>query len=226
MDQLDGQATDKGLSLGTLAARAIGKFLLSFALVFGLFCIPMTVIGPGYVRAFCVLGNAILPEPESAQQLAFRLDPARPSQARPWQAQLDVEDRQAGTRVVMPLETMSLTYIPLITFLALALATPITDRRRELLILVPGFLLTSTITLLLVTLSVTSILNDLSPIRLFNFGPRVMGVLGVLFRALMSPGMTYAVPGLLWWFLVRVTRPPRSTGRPDPRARSATRSRP
>ena len=215
MDQLDGQATDKGLSLGAFETRAIGKFLVSFALLFGLFCVPMTLIGSGYARACCALGNAILPDPESAQHFAFHLDPARPSQDRPWEVRLSVGDLRAGTRVVMPLETMSLTYIPIVAFLALALATPIADRRREILILVPGLLLISAIALLLVALSVTSILNDLSPIRMFGFGPRVMSVLGVLFRALMSPGMTFAVPGLLWWFLVRITRPSSSAAHAD-----------
>ncbi|HEY6561801.1 MAG TPA: hypothetical protein VI072_31240 [Polyangiaceae bacterium] len=62
--------------------------------------------------------------------------------------------------------------------------------------------------LILIALPLLSFLGGMGPIRVYDLSPASHAVINVFYRALVAPpGMAYAVPSLLWWMLLYLTRP-------------------
>jgi hypothetical protein len=62
--------------------------------------------------------------------------------------------------------------------------------------------------LFLNSLPLISFLGGAGPIRVFELSHAAHWPVNILYRALVvPPGMTYAIPGFLWWLLLTLTRP-------------------
>jgi hypothetical protein len=183
-----------------VTVRVVAQFLLAFACVFAGLALPSRGLGSLYTRAHTALGNALV------QDLAFasgaRLQFSHDLAERPWQSTLTV--RKPGQRTLaFPIELRTLSFLPLVTFVALAVAAPLSRPRRNVAVLGAGLVVLVPLLLASISLPLIAVLGGLGPIRLFSLSDSTRLVVDVLHRVFVAPpGMAYAVPLLLFWALL------------------------
>jgi hypothetical protein len=193
------------LELGALDLKAVSTFVLRFVLVLGLFFLPLPVIGQTYAGAFSNVATLVAPRTLRDGAVSLRFAGSAPS--KPWEVVMAAEDRVARRKISVPIETRSLSYVPLSVFVALALATPVADPRRERRILGFGLLTMLVLVGVLIAAPLLLLLGGASQVRGFELSVGTKVFLELVHRALVSPpGMAFAVPGLVWWALVSWTR--------------------
>ena len=180
-------------------------FALRFLLLLAVFFAPLAVIGQTYAGAF--RNVAALLAPSTFREGEVSIGFTGPSESKPWEVVMLAEDRVTARKISVPIETRSLSYVPLAVFMALALSTPVRDSRREGQILGFGLLCMLTLMGVLIAAPLLLLLGGASPVRAFELGVGSRLFLELVHRALVSPpGMAFAVPALVWWGLVSGTR--------------------
>lgn len=183
--------------------RAHGGRVLGFVAAFaGVFTGFALLHGPGpwFTRAHVALGNALLPATlESGIRLHFSA-----SSREPWQAVLRAESLLNRSAIDVPIDLRTLVYLPLAAFVALAIASPLPSWKAYLRLIASGVLLLEPLLLLLVAVPLLSFFGGTGPVHAFSLSRPTLVVLQVVYRALVAPpGMTYALPLLSWWVLLR-----------------------
>jgi hypothetical protein len=172
--------------------------------VFAGLALPSHALGPVYVRTQVAWISWLLPSEPFAQGVRLRLlAPPELLAQHPWQATLFAE--RAGTVLqAMPIDLRSLCYLPCAAFVALSVATPLGNWRRNAKLLGIGLPILHTFLMALLTTPLLSFFGGTGPLQLFRLAPATHVVLQILYRALVAPpGMAFALPLLLWALLVR-----------------------
>ena len=180
-----------------------GEVLLGFACVFGGLSLPSRGVGPYYVRAHVAVANAVVEQVELKSQvrLSFVATPEQLAQ-EPWQALLVIAPPHTATPTGVPIDLRVLAFLPTAAFIALAVAVPLGSVRRHLLVLLVGLPLLELLLLALMAAPLLSFLGGTGPVEAFTLGRWSHALLQVVYRALVvPPGMTFAVPLLLWYIV-------------------------
>ena len=182
--------------------RPVLGFLLAFAAVFAGLAL-LQGIGPFYVKAHAALGNALLAHAQFASGVRlYFTEPGPGSSDQAWALTLHLVSGQAGREVLVPIDLRTLVFLPTAAFIALAIAIRLSSVRAHLRLLGLGLLCLEPLLLALVSLPLLSFMGGTGPVHVFSLTRPTLVVLQVLYRALVAPpGMTYAIPLVLWWFL-------------------------
>jgi hypothetical protein len=195
--------------------RTVASFAIAFVVFLAILMAPWPGLGIAYGRAVTATGNLFVAGHafESGASLVFE-DASEGTSAKKfaWQTRLVVRNA-AGRRVNVPIDLRTLAYLPTAAFVALALALPFRDRRRKGFVAIVGLALMQPITAFLVALPLFPFLGGGGPIRVFELGSVSSSLMEVAYRALVAPpGMTYAIPALLFLALVALTDPKTKPG--------------
>jgi hypothetical protein len=200
----------------------VAQFLFAFACVFGGLALPSPGIGPAYARVHALVGNALLEDRvfEHGVTLRFATPSAGPELAEhPWQLTLEVRDPLQPAPALVPIDLRTLLFLPVAAFIGLALAAPLGSARRNARVLGLGLLILEPTLLVLTALPLLSFLGGGGPVQAFRLSLGLHVVLQTVYRALVAPpGMTYALPLLLWWVLVAQLSPEKVATEPPPAA--------
>jgi hypothetical protein len=195
------------------------RAIVGFAVLVVLLLAPWPGLGRTFGVLFSSFGNVLVALQETKLAAPPRFEVPAPgavsaADGGQWAVALRVGDQS------FPLDTRIIAYTPLAIFLALALATPV-SRRRKVIILAGGgaFLLVRLAFAVLVPLG-----------RAFNPGAAAstLGTFAeVTWTVLVTPPvMSYATPLAVWWLALALTIPrvssPAATG---PRRRAGSRRR-
>jgi hypothetical protein len=192
--------------------RVIGAFLFTFVCIFGGLTLPWASFGATYSRAFSGAANAfvsIMPS-HPRLELTFEGSTQHPSVfalgVDSWKTRLWIRSRAGAGRMAVPLDLRAAHYLPAATFIALTVAFPGADRRRKLVMLGIGLAVLIPLSLMLVMLPLIPSLRG-GAFELFSVSDTFNHFVVVFYRAFVAhPGMAYAIPGLLWWLLLSLTR--------------------
>jgi hypothetical protein len=178
-------------------------FMCAFAAVFAGLAL-LHGPGPSYSKAHAALGNLLLKSIRLTSGVRMRFEaPDAELAIHPWSITLQVQASASGAGLSVPIDLRSLIFLPTAAFIALAIAAPLGSVRSHLRLIGIGLLILEPLLLLLVALPLLSFLGGTGPVRAFVLSRPMLVILQVLYRALVAPpGMTYAVPLLLWWALV------------------------
>jgi hypothetical protein len=187
-------------------ARSSRRFvepLFGFCCIFVGLSLPLPGVATLYARAHTWLGNLLLPSSlSSGVELTFQSIDAG-MRVQPWALTLLVQAPAPARLVTVPIDLRTLLFLPTVCFVALAVATPLSSKRRTLIVLGVGLLILEPLLLGLVATPVLSLLGGNGPVRAFDIGVAGHVALQVVYRALVaSPGMAYAIPLFLWWILI------------------------
>jgi hypothetical protein len=204
--------------------RAIGPFVLVFLCVFGAFALPWAGFGATYSRAFSAVANGFVsvmpahPRLNVVVEGASEKYPALALGVESWRTVVMLHDTRSGKWLSVPLDLRGAHYLPMVAFIALTVAFPVADRRRKLRLLAIGLPILIPLSLTLVALPLIPRLRG-GPFELFAVSPATNSLVVVFYRAFVNhPGMAYAIPALLWWVLLSLTRSgARSPGGADSR---------
>lgn len=186
--------------------RLIGEFAFGFLCVFLGLAVPSPGLGPLYSSAHTAIANGLVSHEVAGAHLYFEAT-ADELQQKPFQTTLHIDPPGHAQRVAVPIDLRTLGYLPTAAFIALAVAAPLGNRRKNLKLLGGGLLILEPLILLLISLPLVSFLAGGGPLRLIHLGPVVHTSIEVLYRALVvPPGMAYAVPLLLFVALWAVQR--------------------
>ncbi len=190
--------------------REVLVFVGLFALIFGIYNIPSPGLGKLVARAASTVANAFVSTPRDpdALELVFRSaleDPRFDSTRRDsaWTMILDARMAATGRQARVNINLRKSLYLPMAVFTALALASPIWQGRRGLLVLLGGigFLLVP-VSLWLVVPTV-ALLYEGMVLELSPFG---QNAIRFVYALIEPPGMIYAIPLFVWAVLVWCTR--------------------
>ena len=187
-------ASDPGRKQLLLFALHVVMLLVAFAL-------PWPWLPDVYVTAFDATANLAAVPINAATPVHLRFIPPREIVAKgSWKGELDVSHTTTGEHVRTHLDVRGFSYRPLATYIALALALPSLGRRRSraLAVLVGGGVLTVIVGFVLAALPVLSRLG-----RSGAFGFETRRIVAMAYEALATPEMVYAIPLILFWFVVR-----------------------
>jgi hypothetical protein len=195
----------------TVKTRTVAQFLFAFGCVFGGLALPSPGIGPAYARAHAIVGNALLEDRVFERGVTLRLiTPCAGAELadHPWQVTMEVRGPLQLAPVLVPIDLRTLLFLPVAAFIALALAVPLGSARRNARVLGIGLLILEPALLILTALPLVSFLGGSGPVQAFQLSLGLHLALQTIYRALVAPpGMTYALPLLLWWALVAQLAP-------------------
>lgn len=198
--------------------RAVVRFVAIFLCVFALLVWPWPeALGRAFTTVFSRVANVFVSA--SSRPMHFE---AVPQEMRipgkddnSWFMILYVPNGQTGTTAKLALNLRAFAYMSLAVFISLTLASPIWKRdgnrsvlrsRGPLVTLLGGAILGAFIGLS-VALPVVAFLGGAS-LGAVSLGPIASSTINILYRALFyPPGMTYAVPVLVWAFAMWFTAP-------------------
>jgi hypothetical protein len=195
--------------------KVVVAFLAKFVALLALFMVPWPVLGGICSGTFSAVGNFLVADRvfASGAHLEFRDRGSEPetgpgdAKTFDWEATLLVRPAR-GRHIEVPVDVRGLAYLPMAAFLALGLAFPIHGWRRRLFVLIVGLAVLAPLTALLISLPLFPFLGGAGPIQVFSLNRTVQSVLEMAYRALVAPpGMTYAIPALLFWALWALSDP-------------------
>jgi hypothetical protein len=183
--------------------RFWAEVLLGFFCVFGGLALPARGLGPYYVAAHVALGNAFLEGTELQSHVRLGMVATREQLATdPWQATLVIAPPGPALPVRVPIDLRVLAFLPTAAFIALAAAVPLGSLRRHVVVLAVGLPLLELLVLALMAAPMLSFLGGTGPVQAIHLGRATHTLLQIVYRAfVVPPGMTFAVPLLLWYAL-------------------------
>ena len=177
-------------------------FLLRCAVLFLVLLAPIPWLADSYTTLFSGAGNAII-NMLSTEDDRFTLSLEPPTSIRvqgSWGLPLHVVDRRTGAAATPSLSIRTFSYLPIATFLALAIASIDLGRRRLISVLGIGTPLVAMMTIGLASLPIFAKFGQLGVLD-----EVATMVVETLYQALATPTMLYALPLLVWWALVSLT---------------------
>jgi hypothetical protein len=177
---------------------------LRFALLFVATRLPVPFVADLYAATFAGVANvgfAVVNHTQSS--VALHMEPPDSIHVLgSWKPLLHIDERATGERRTIPLNVKIFSYYLIATFLALALATPLSGLRRHAIVIGGGLAATAT---------VSTALTALPVLVEYAVTGALGGALGsaveTAYMGVLTPVMAYVVPVLIWWLLVSLTRP-------------------
>jgi hypothetical protein len=120
----------------------------------------------------------------------------------PWLVDLFVENVFTRQSFTIPVDTRTLAYLRIATFLALASAWPAPAIRRGLQALGLGLAMLLILICGSLLLAITQVLGMVKVLALGVFAQSVLSV-GIL-TLVTYPSMAFALPGLIWWMTLQL----------------------
>lgn len=182
--------------------RAALAFWLRVVLLFSAALLPAPWVADGYSTLFANATNAALGAVNGNPWVQFHLEP--PPEIRvagSWKIPLVMRgpDQQPIGSILINVRTFS--YIPMATFLALALASPLRGWRRNALVVGGGAAVMAVATTIFAALPILARYAAVGA-----FGGTVGAAVDTSYQALATPVMVYFIPLLVWWLLTWLTR--------------------
>ncbi|HTB77079.1 MAG TPA: hypothetical protein VK762_27730 [Polyangiaceae bacterium] len=181
-------------------------FAARFALFFALVMIPWPGLGRVFNATFSVIASmavdACIDDPDVLARF-HPADPEKPDEASlgVWDTVFSVTRARDDAPLKVPLPLRRLAYVPLATFVALALATPVI-RPRKLRILRWG------LALLLFRLALTVALPIARNLEAFGRDSVLDWLARVVYYGLLEPpNLMYGAPVVVWFLLLFATSP-------------------
>lgn len=194
-------------------ARVIASFLFTFVCLFAGMTLPWANFGATYSRVFSETGNVLIGVLPSPSHLEVSLSG---SEERPapltlgidtWRTVVTIRNTRSNARFAVPLDLRGAHYVPAATFIALTVALPLAGLRRKVLMLIAGLSVLIPLSLILVSLPLIPRLRG-GEFELFSVSATFNSFVVIFYRAFVAhPGMAYAIPALLWWAFLPLTRP-------------------
>ncbi len=179
-----------------------GCFLIAFAIL----VYPWTWVGWLFTHAFSAVANVALDATLNDSEVHAHFAPTDPraagaSPAGEWDAMLTLERATTAPATELPLGIRRLGYVPLATFAALALVTPV-DWRRKLALAGMG------LTLLLLRFALAVALPLARSVGALGEGSAGGWIASVVYYALIEPpNMMYGAPVIVWLLTLLVIAP-------------------
>jgi hypothetical protein len=155
---------------------------------------------------FAAGGNVGLAFVNLVSSAQFHLEPPERLRVRgSWKVNLTVDDpagRLPGLPSVMPINVRSFSYRPITVFLALALASTLSGRRRNLQVFGGGL---GIMVVLTTGLTALPALTEMAVRNLL--GAALGAIVRTAFMALLTPIVPYVLPLVVWGVLMLWTRP-------------------
>jgi len=200
-------------------------FAARFVVLFALVMIPWPGLGRAFNEAFSLAASIAVDACVEDPSVIARFHPANPelpdqSSLDAWDTVFSVSRARGEPPLQLPLALRRVAYVPLATFLALVLATPV-DRRRKLRILGWG------LALLLVRLALTIALPIARNFEAIERDTVLDWIVRVVYYGLLEPpNLMYGAPVVTWFLLLVATEPEGLAGTvrrwTSPRAPGAT----
>ncbi len=179
-------------------------FLLRFALFLGAFLMPLPWLADAYTSAFDVAANGVLSPINALSHIELQFEPPESIDTKgSWQGQLRIRDDRTGEVAHMKLNVRTFSYRPLVTYLALALAAPLSGRSNAAKVVLGGSLLMIGFGMLFSSLPILARFGEAGAL---GAGPGLAVV--TLYRAIATPVVVYAVPLIVFWALTRRAQQP------------------
>lgn len=178
-------------------AGAAVWFALRLACLLSLCMYPWPRVGEVYSDAAGALGNLLLGD--AASTLHF----VRAESGSGFSIELVARRSMSADVVRVPIDLRTLTYIPTAVFLALTLAARIWTSSRGVTVLVLGLVWLHGFLIASITIPLLLFFAEPQPMHLLDLGTTLRQLLDIVYRSLVAPpGMTYAVPALIWLALL------------------------
>ena len=186
-----------------LRQRPVLVFLLRFTVLFSLALMPIPWLADSYTTLYGAGTNCLLSAVDREASIGARFDPPEAIRAQgSWLLVLRVVDRDTGAVATPRLNVRIFSYLPNVMYLALAVASQQAGWRRCAKVLGTGL---PTMLVITTTLSSLPVLAKFAAGGLLGEVPAT--VVETLYQAFATPIMMYAIPLLLWWLMMGVTRP-------------------
>ncbi len=177
-------------------------FLFRLALFLGAFLMPLPWLADAYTSAFDVVANGVLLPINALSEIKMHFEPPETINiSGSWKGQLRILDERTGQVVHPSLNVRTFSYRPLATYLALALAAPLSGRSKIAVVVGGGSLLMIGFGMLFSSLP---ILARLSVGGALGVGPGLAVM--TMYEAIATPVMVYAVPLIVFWALALTRR--------------------
>ena len=190
-------------------SKMVIAFLLRFVFVLTVCLMPWPRLEEVYGSAVAAVGNALVGDRPVGSGAFLRFDsPPKPHRSDPeskptFQAELSARSTKTGSVVRVPIDLRTLTFIPTVVFVALAIAAPIWKGARGPIVLVSGLVILQLFLAGSIAVPLLLFFSNPRPMQLFQLSPAVGHGLDVAYRSLVAPpGMAFAIPGLLWLALL------------------------
>jgi hypothetical protein len=183
--------------------RATLTFWFRVVLLFTASLLPAPWVADGYTTLFAAATNGALAIVNGNPWVHFHLEaPAAIRVAGSWKAPLVITDPDARAIGQILINVRTFSYIPMATFLALALASPLRGWRRNAHVVGGGVAAMAVFTTLFAALPIIARYAAVGA-----FGTTAAAVVDTSYQALATPVMVYFVPLLVWWLLMWLTSP-------------------
>ncbi|HEV3190976.1 MAG TPA: hypothetical protein VGY54_10790 [Polyangiaceae bacterium] len=179
-----------------------GGFLIAFAI----FVYPWSWAGWLFTQGFSAVANVAIDATLNDSEVHARFEPTDPradgaSSPGEWDTVLTLKRTSAAPATEFPLGIRRLGYVPLATFAALVLATPV-DRRRKVVLAGVGM------TLLLLRFALAVALPLARSVGALGDGSFGGWIASVAYYALIEPpNMMYGAPVIVWLLTLLVIAP-------------------
>jgi len=177
-------------------------FLVQFAALLSMLALPWHGIDVAFARGGGAAASAIISlcAPDVTLVPAGREGPPG---TNGWYTLLELRDGTTGQPTKVPFN-LRYAYLPIAVFLSLAVAAPLQGWKRNLAVVGGGFAIMLLVALCLAVIPMFYVLARTATIHV---GSIMRGAIETYFDALVTPTMMYAIPFLVWWMLMAVTRP-------------------
>jgi hypothetical protein len=183
--------------------RAARAFWLRVVLLFTAALLPAPWLADVYTSVFATATNGVLALVNSNPLVHFHLQsPPAIRLAGSWKTPLLMTGPDGQTIGQILINVRTFSYIPVATFLALALASPLRGWRRNAVVLGGGATAMAVFTTFFAALPILAKYAAAGV-----FGETAGTAVDTSYQALSTPVMVYFVPLLVWWLLMWLTRP-------------------
>jgi hypothetical protein len=177
-------------------------FWFRFALLFAVCLMPVPWLADAYSSVFARGVDVALAIVNRHSSVRFHVEPPEHLRVRgSWKPTLRIEEARTGETKTLQLNLRTFSFLPIATFLALALASPLIGWRRNLVVLAAGLGSMVVITTFLASLPIL-----MRFVEIGAFGGTVAATLETSYQALATPVMMFFIPFLVWWLLMWLTR--------------------
>ncbi len=176
-------------------AKRVWGFVVRLLLFYGLLIAPWPGLRDAYAAFFRACGNQLFSSFGSQGVVRFQ-PPSKPNTA--WDTEVLLKSRQQGSSWLMGYQSRHSGYLPTVGLIALALASPITWRRRWQ-VLVWGLIFVNVFIALRVAVS---LVYQFRHVGLYVFRPLYDRAITVIYEAVSVSILTSCVVPVLIWILV------------------------
>ena len=179
-----------------IPAKSTSRFVLRLGLIYGILSIPWPGVRSGYTALFQTIGNSTIQDYGGIAAVTFRPPPT--PQAR-WDTEIHVRPLGSVKNWHLEMSAHGWGYLPVIAFVALALAWPV-PFRAQWFRFVLGLLFVQVFVLVRILIAIHYTLHWGGAIKMGQNGSQFLTLLFESISA--SPVATFVVPACIWLALI------------------------